>query len=77
MNLRSRLILLLLGALLVLSPPSVWASDYLTGERELASCCESDALVSCVLARCQRVESNLSGLFEVERKLAGSAVPRN
>ncbi|MDX1987029.1 MAG: tetratricopeptide repeat protein [Candidatus Obscuribacter sp.] len=77
MNQRSRLFLLLLGALLLLSPASVWAGDHLTGERELASCCESEALVACVLARCQRVESNLSGLFEVERKLAGSAVPRN
>lgn len=77
MNLRSRLILLLLGALLVLSPPSVWASDYLTGERSPISYCESDGLVSCVVARCRIVEKSQRALFEVERKIAGSAVPKN
>ncbi|HMY05321.1 MAG TPA: hypothetical protein PKA48_18285, partial [Candidatus Obscuribacter sp.] len=75
MNQRSRFLLILLGALLLLSPASAWAGDYLTGERSPISYCENDGLVSCVVARCRIVEKSQRALFEVERKIASSAVP--
>lgn len=77
MNNRTPILLLLLGTLLLFSFAPVTGGGSLTGKGGVISYCDNDGLVACVLARCEKVEESQLSLFEVERELAGSPVPRN